>query len=287
MNETPSARRFAIETPLGAVPGWRWASPDKPPLLFSHATGFCASAYKKMLSHAARDFDVYAIDLCGHGLNSYPVDIATLKSWRPYADTIAAFLDAEPREGWTLAGHSMGAATSLLAARGRKDIAAFRLIEPVAMPRRLALAAATPFWPLMARKIPLVAGAARRRREWASREAARDAYAKKAVFSAWTPGVIDDYLEDGLRQAAIGFVLACDPTVEAATFAAQANDFWGAARAAPAPVAVLAADLASSTVRPFARRRFEKLGVPVVLRDDVGHLAPMEKPAEIAAFLSA
>ena len=285
MTNQNAPARIKIDLDDGVITGLRWAAPDKPPLLFLHATGFCASAYRQLLSGLEDRFDVYALDLRGHGRNTRPADPARLRSWRPFVDDACAFLDQSGQDGWTLAGHSMGAATSVFAAMGRKDVASLKLIEPVAMPEWFSMAAKTPFWPLMTGAIPMVKQAARRRDHWPDREDVRASYARKRLFSGWAPGVLEDYLEDGLTEAENGVRLSCAPAWESATFAAQANDFWRAAKAAPAPIELYAADHPSSTVPAAIRARFERLGAAIRVNADVGHLAPMEKPAELAAFL--
>lgn len=285
-HNAPAPQRIKIDLADGALAGFHWPAPDKPPLLFLHATGFCASVYRRMLNGLSGRFEIYALDLRGHGANTRPADPSRLRSWAPYVEDARAFLDRKGRRGWTLAGHSMGAATSLLAARGRTDVAALKLIEPVAMPGWFSAAAKTPLWPVLAGSIPLVRRAARRRNGWPDRETVLDSYGRKVLFKGWAPGVIEDYLEDGLVEAGDGVRLACDPAWEAATFAAQANDFWPAAAAAPAPVSVFAADHPTSTVSAAARARFRRLGADIMVKPGVSHLAPMENPAALAGFLA-
>lgn len=277
--------RFTHDTAEGALAGWRWPNEGKPPLLFCHATGFCASVYKQMLQLLSDDFDIFALDMRGHGRTSLPVDPHGLRSWRIYARDISAFLDWRSQNAWTLSGHSMGAVTAAMAATGRCDIQALKLIEPVAMHPLYALAAKTPFWGLAAARIPLVRQASKRRSAWRDKAAAQASYARKALFRKWVDGVLEDYLEDGLTKTANGVALACDPVWEAATFAAQANDFWPAVARAPAPVAVLAAGPGSSTVGPDARRRFRRCGAAVTSADSACHLIPMEDPVLSAEFI--
>ncbi len=270
--------------------GWRWENSAAAPLLFLHATGFCASAYTRMLSSLAGAYDIYALDLRGHGRTSLPAEPGSVRSWAVFRDDVRAFLDQEKREGWTLAGHSLGAATALLAAEGRRDVAALKLIEPVAMPGWLSGFAKTPLWPVFAARMPLVRQALRRRSRWASRQEVIASYGRKSLFRDWAPGVLEDYLTDGLTTEgtgdAVGVRLSCAPAWEAATFAAQGNDFWKAAAHAPAPVRIFAARQAASTVPAFARARFQKLGAELKVDDGAGHLAPMQKPQELAAFLA-
>jgi pimeloyl-ACP methyl ester carboxylesterase len=280
--------RFSASLSGGSMAGWRWVNDDAPPLLFCHATGFCASVYKQMLQHLSGVYDVFALDMRGHGKTDLPADPKRLRSWDIYARDIAAFLDSQKREGWTLAGHSMGGVVVTVAAKNRPDIAALRLIEPVVMPAYLTFAARTPFWRLASARIPIVRGAAKRRASWPDRNQVLKSYQRKRIFSGWAEGVLGDYLEDGLVVAdgACGVSLACDPRWEAATFAAHANDFWGAIRSSGVPVRVLAADEASSTIPGRARMRCDSLGVRVRELAGLTHLAPMEDPARCAEFLA-
>lgn len=269
----------------GVIAGWRWGHADKPPLLFCHATGFCASAYKQMLQVLSADFDIFAIDLRGHGRTKLAANPGDLRSWNTYARDIAEFLNLQNRTNWTLSGHSMGAIAATMAARGRTDIAALKLIEPVAMPPLLVLAAKMPIWPFCAQRLPMVRQAARRRAAWPDRTAAEASYTRKKLFSGWADGVLSDYLEDGLCEKAGGVSLACAPRWEAATFAAQANPFWAAVADAPAPVSVLAADHPSTTTPGSAQRRFTRYEAAVALVAGVSHLAPMEDPDLAARFV--
>lgn len=281
-----AAERFSVDVMDGTLAGWRWPNSAKPPLLFCHATGFCASVYKQPLSLLQADFDVFALDMRGHGRTSLPADPKSLRSWHIYARDVGAFLDSQKREGWRLAGHSMGGASVCMAAVGRSDVAALRLIEPVAMPSALSAIAKTPIWPWLFKRTPMVRQAARRRSSWPSRAEAFARYERKALFSDWASGVLADYLEDGLVDTEDGAVLACAPAWEAATFAAQANDFWPAVRNAPAPLSVLAADHPSTTVRDGARRKFPAFGAELTVLSGAGHLLPMQNPARAARFIA-
>jgi pimeloyl-ACP methyl ester carboxylesterase len=286
-----AGERFTVDIGEGVVAGWRWPRPEAPALLFSHATGFCASAYKQMLARLALSFDVHAIDLRGHGRTQLPIDPARLRDWDIYARDLGAVLDklnarsTTPRT-WILSGHSCGGVVSVLAARGRRDISAFALVEPVAVPPWFAFAARLPFWRAHAKNFGLVKGALERRAEWPDRESVRRSYARKRLFATWAPGALDDYLEDGLIEGAEGVKLACDPRWEAATFAAHGHDFWGAVHMAPAPISVLGADDKTSTLVAGARRRFERRGGKVELLAGVTHLLPVENPSAAAEFIA-
>jgi pimeloyl-ACP methyl ester carboxylesterase len=281
--------RVTVITQDGEIAGWRWRREGAPRLVFCHATGFCASAYKRMLSLAARELDILAIDMRGHGRTRLPADPGRLKNWRVYADDICAVVDRLASEApgeVILAGHSFGAVSAVLAAEGRPDIAGVGLLDPVAIPARLARLAGTPIWPLLSSKMPLVRAARARRATWPNRASVIASYQRKPLFASWAPGVLEDYLEDGLQVADGDIRLACAPDWEAATFAAHAHDFWGAFKTVGARAAVLAAEQ-GSTVRPFAEARMRRAGAAFERLSGTGHLLPMEKPAPVADFLAA
>jgi pimeloyl-ACP methyl ester carboxylesterase len=271
----------------------RFGQSGAPPLLFAHANGFCASAYRQMLEALGDRFDAYAVDLRGHGRTDLSVNTGRHRSMDIFARDLRALLDqlnaqlmkASPPPRWTLAGHSLGAASVTLAAVGRRDIAALRLIEPVAMPFPWPLLARTPLWKPVSSRMALVRGARRRRGVWPDRDSVRASYAKKKLFSTWADGVLGDYLEDGLCEKAGGVALSCAPQWEAASFAAQAHDFWGALAAAPAPVYVLAARHPSTTVSERSIRRLERMGVSIVRVEGRTHLFPFEDPFAAANFI--
>lgn len=277
--------RFTCKIPGGSLAGWRWRNDTAPPLLFLHATGFCASAYKQMLSAASHAYDIYAIDLRGHGLTQLPTDPNRLTSWAIYVGDIVNFLNQESRDDWTLAGHSMGAVVAALAGAGRSDIARTHLIEPVVLPRVFRYLAMTPFWRPYAMARPPASLARRRRTEWPDRVAIMSSYGRKPLFRRFSPGAIADYLEDGVVADGTGVRLSCAPDWEAATFVAQDNDFHGALRAAPGPVSILAANHLSSTVAPGFGMILRGLNARFKRIDGVGHLLAMEDPLTAGQFL--
>ncbi|MEK7266159.1 MAG: alpha/beta hydrolase [Pseudomonadota bacterium] len=284
-------RRVMVAIPGGEMSVLRYGEKGAPPLLFAHANGFCASAYRQMFEALGPRFDIFGVDLRGYGATSLPIDPNTHHSMDIFADDVRALLSALTErfaiaQKWVLAGHSLGGATVTLAAVGRGDIAALRLIEPVAMPWRLALLARSPLWRVIKSDLPLVRAARGRRAVWADRASVKSSYATKPFFSTWAEGALDDYLADGLRERGDGVELSCSPAWEAATFAGQAHDFWSAIKKAPAPVTVLAADHKTTTVPGPSIHTLEKHGVTVVRAPGNTHLIPLESPKFAADFLA-
>ncbi|MEM9013856.1 MAG: alpha/beta hydrolase [Pseudomonadota bacterium] len=281
-----SPERVSVTLKDGALHGWRWRNREAPQMIFVHATGFCASTYKSVLQLVARDFEVIAIDLRGHGRTTLPADPDSLQSWETYADDLRGFLNAEPVASRVLAGHSLGGVVACLAAKGRDDISAIRIVEPAIVPVYLQPINRTALWTRMMRRLPIARGAEKRRDGWRDRKEVSAQYANRATFRDWAPGVLDDYLADGLVSDPAGVRLSCAPLWEAATFRAQRHDFWGSVRQASAPMCVLASIQRSSTVTPSSRFALRLFGAKVHATSQVGHLAPMQAPELVAAFLA-
>src|SRR5262249_1731394 len=107
--------------------------------------------------------------------------------------------------------------------------------------------------------MPIALKASDRRRRFQSREAAVKAFTGRGFFKTWPADMIADYVGDGLVDTGKGDVkLACSPSYEAATFAAQRNAPWGAVKRAPGPIVILRAEK-NSTFPNAAAMRFASL----------------------------
>jgi pimeloyl-ACP methyl ester carboxylesterase len=115
---------------------WRWPRSEvRPTLHWAHATGFHGRLYAPLLDALASDCNVLAWDMRGHGASAGAADIATFRGWETYYQDLTAWLAAQEAPVW-LAGHSIGATTSLMAAARRPDkVLGLILVEPVIMDR--------------------------------------------------------------------------------------------------------------------------------------------------------
>jgi 2-hydroxy-6-oxonona-2,4-dienedioate hydrolase len=77
----------------------------KPGLIFIHGTGGHAEAYVRNLAAHAEHFDVYAIDLLGHGFSDKPHYDYTIPH---YVDQVVSFMDRVGLETASLSGESLG-----------------------------------------------------------------------------------------------------------------------------------------------------------------------------------
>ncbi len=250
---------------------------DGPLALLHHATGFCKGMWARVASGLSPRYRVIAIDARGHG-DSSKLEGPTAYGWDEFAlDVLAVAERLASRHGRRIAlgmGHSFGG-TSLLGAAARRPELFERLVllDPVAHRPE-------PTEPeAVGRQNALSEGALRRRSEWPSREAARDAWAQRSVFKDWQPEAFDFYALDGLRERGDGSVtLKCPPIVEAAIFSeGKRLDIAALARGNRVPTLWL-----WGARGHFARAAYEALAASMqsarVESLDAGHLLLMERP---------
>ena len=259
-----------------------WSNPGAPILVFAHANGFCASAYDQMLTPLAGRFEIVAPDLRGHGRTRLPADPETHRSWDIHAADLRALYAQLPHSPAILSGHSMGAVSTLLAAAKMEARPVLALIEPVILPLSFNLVARWPGHNPLKGRFGLAKQARRRANGWPDRAAAAARYRRHKAFASWAPGVLEDYLADGLIEDEDGVHLACDPQWEAANYEAQGHDYLRAARVVADRVHVLKAQTGSTVVNQSGLKR---RGVSVERINGVSHLVPMEAPQRVAGWI--
>lgn len=251
-------------------------------MIFVHANGFNAMTYRSILGPLSLSLRIVAVDLRGHGATRLPADPRGRRSWRDFRDDLCALIDATGDRPLLLAGHSMGATASLLAAAERPDrVRGLVLFEPVIHPRWTTLGARAPWlFQLIWRRARLARVARRRRAVFGSFGAAFNAYRGVGVFRTWPEIMLADYVAAGFRDRQDGSVeLACAPAWEASNFAAQGNDPWAALRKLKAPIHIYRAEQASTcNVGSGVRlaRRLPHVRLSTVL--GATHFLPMERP---------
>lgn len=257
-----------------------FGDPDRPvDLLFVHANGFNALTYRALLAPLSASLRIVAPDLRGHGATSLPADPRGRRSWADLRDDLISLLDLLGGPPLTLAGHSMGATSALLAAERRPGrVANLVLLDPVIWPRLAQAVLRVPGLTRFAASHAMARSALRRRRGFPDRPAAFAAYRGRGAFAGWPETVLADYVAGGFVEAPEGGVtLACDPAWEAANYAAQANDPWGALARLSRPVAILKAETGSTcAVEP--RHAARRPGLSVARVPGGTHFFPMTAP---------
>ena len=254
-------------------------------LIFSHANGFNARTYRTILAPIARDLRILAVDMRGHGRTRLPTVTEGRLSWEDARDDLLALLAQEDLSDVVLAGHSMGATVSLLAAaQAQERVRGLVLFEPV-IPASSALAAGETG---EAPDSGFVQGALKRRTSFPSREAAVAAYVGRGPFRRWSDAMLADYVADGFRDLDDGTVeLACSPAWEVSNYLAQAHDCWGALAKAPGPIRVFRSTDHSACSAELETMSIATGRLSVETVPDTSHFLPMERPDLVQQALAA
>lgn len=259
MTDFAAPRRRTLSLPArgGEMALIEMGDPDRPVgLVFVHANGFNALTYRTVMAPLAQRFRILMPDLRGHGRTRLPTGTSGRWTWDDHGQDLAALLDTLEGPPVVLAGHSMGGTSSLLAADLQPDrVSRLVLFDPVVWSRAAHIAFRFPGLRNLPSRIPMVAGALRRRRTFDSRDQALAAYRGRGAFKGWPDPMIADYLEDGLVEAEDGLTLACTPEWEASNYTSQSHDPWRALDRLCRPVRVLKAETGSPChITPDPRR---------------------------------
>jgi pimeloyl-ACP methyl ester carboxylesterase len=247
--------------------------------VFLHANGFNALTYRHILGPLAKRYRILAFDQRGHGATSLETVVEGRRDWLDLRDDLLAFLEGLDLRHIVLAGHSMGATASLLAAsvdpqRCRKLV----LFDPVMLPPHPSQASAEP---------GMVQATRRRRANFPTRVDALNSYRGRGAFATWPEPILADYVEVGFKDLPDGQVsLACAPAWEASNYAAQEHEAWDALKGSTCPIDILRAESASTCHLAGSLEEFgDRVRVTTV--PDTTHFLPMERPDLVRSVLSA
>ncbi len=251
-----------------------------PAIFLAHATGFHARCWDRVVQRLP-EFRCIAVDMRGHGLSSKP---APPYLWRYFGEDVAALCVEMGIEGAIAAGHSKGGyAVTLAAALQPRIFSKLLLVDPVILSREA----------YRAERGDVEHFAARRRNEWPSPEAMFERFKDRPPFRLWDPEVLHDYCQYGLvpNPDGDGYVLACPPQIEAATYAGSAGgDIYDEIATIEIPVRILRArgrsaesimaDMSGSPTTPDLATHFKHAeDVPV---PQYTHFIPMQDPGFVA-----
>lgn len=267
-----------------AISIWRWPQQrGRPTLHWAHATGFHGRTYHPLLDALAEDFNVLAWDMRGHGASAAAGTLGRFQGWQTYYDDLCALVESQEGPIW-LAGHSIGATTSIMAAaRLPARVQGLVLAEPVILDRVQGLQLRAAKLLRQSHRFGLAAGAARRRPRFASRAEAVEKYRGRGGFRSWPAPWLDAYVEHGFVDDENGVRLACEPAWESATFTHTEHNAWPGIRKLRCPVIALGSSHAS-TFAPAARLRLKALlpAAEVTTVTNTTHFLPMEYPQVVA-----
>lgn len=258
--------------------------PDRPTLLFVHATGFHGRVFDRVIE-AFPGFHTIAFEQRGHGRSEH----RPIRHWRIMGEDQAAFIAAMGLSNLIGIGHSMGAHAMIDAAEATGAFSRLLLLDPtVPSPEAFAEAPAPDF----SQQHP----AARRKNYFDSVEDMRDRLLPKGAYRLFEPRVLMDYCRYGLLPADDGgFELACHPEMEASVYqTARTNaGVFDSARALDIPVTIMRAmepgpdrDPADFSISPTWPRLVAefKHGREFHLADCT-HFIPMQMPERVIEVL--
>ena len=231
------SRKF-YDLPDGQMSAVHFGDSDAPPqMVFIHGTGFHGLAYRSLLEPlSVQDgLHIIALDLRGHGMTRMPADPEALPHWQPLRDDVLAFLDAYIDAPVVLAGHSLGAGVCIMAAAQAGDkVRGLAGLDPVTLPGLPRLALKTHAGRNFAKqRLSLARSAGKRRADFDSFEAVFDSYQGRGAFRDMPEAALRDYIEGAfVPRDGGGVTLTCPPLWEQATFVAQGQNQFAAAKAA-------------------------------------------------------
>ncbi len=283
---TPTEHPIAVNDIYLLVYEWGERLPDKPALIFFHATGFHARCWDEVIRQLS-DFRCYAVDACGHGRSAKP---PPPRSWQQYGQDATDLVRALGLQNAIGIGHSMGGNSVVRAAAAVPEaFQSLLLVDPVIM---------TEDW--YAHDTYSIEGhfILNRRRHWSSSDEMVASFKGRGPFIHWNDAVLRDYCEHAILPDADGdgYVLACAPEVEAHIYSSTSSksgmDVYDAVARIQVPVRVLRCantvdevgfDLMASPTAPDLASRFQN-GIDFPLADN-SHFIPMESPDIVARHI--
>lgn len=249
-------------------------------LHFSHANGYPPGAYRALLEAFQPSHEI--VSSLHRPLWKPRLDPASLRSWQTFADDLICLLEAYNRPAVSI-GHSMGAASVLIAAHQRPELfKSLVLVEPVLVPRRFLflLHFFTRFSP---QTVPMIKKTLVRVNRWTSRQEAYEHYRPKYVFKEISDEVLWDYVEHGIEQTEGGdFRLIYSPQWEARCYATVYN-LWRVIDQIQVPIlAIRGANSDTLRMPSWEKWRAGSNSHHFVEIDNAGHLLPFERPEALA-----
>jgi pimeloyl-ACP methyl ester carboxylesterase len=269
-----------LRTPDGVDVAVRDFGGSGDPIVFAHATGFCGAMFAPLVAHLPDGFRSVAVDLRGHGDSAPPPDLDF--DWNGFATDVLTAIDGLALVRPFVVGHSCGATAAFLAEQRRPGT--FRQMYCYEPAMGFAERAEVPGPNVLS------AGARRRRASFASKDEARSYLRSRALFARVDPAVLDAYVEHGFAAAADGSVtLKCLPEYEARTFENGASHN-GVERLGDIAcrVTLVYGDAPDSFPAAMAQLVQSRLLNAVMHTETgLGHLGPLEAPAQIAREIAA
>lgn len=252
----------------------------KPLIHFAHANAYPPASYRQFFEHLGDKYDILAPALRPLWPDADP---DALTDWRGIGDDMIEMLDGNVETPVIGMGHSLGAVATMHAALKRPDLfRALVFVEPVFLPKeaREALRA------LRAQgeyEWPMVRMAQMRRDRWPSRQDAFDRFRQKSVFERFSDEALWDYVNAGLQPIGDEWTLTYSKLWEARIYALAPLDAPELVSGLTPPVLGFRGAL-TDTISADVWTQWQQTHAAATLVEmaEVGHLIPMEQPAQLA-----
>jgi len=249
-------------------------------ILFSHANGFHGRCFDPVIETLVADYGCVSFDLRGHGDSAVSSDWPV--AWQGYGDDALAMAKSIAKP--TIAvGHSMGGAALVMAALVEpKLFRALILYEPIIFPPAIREIASKNSGPS-----PLVEGARRRRKTFATRADAYANYASKPPMNAFDPRALHAFVDYGFRDLSDHIELKCAPEHEARNFEMGAiHETWDQLKDLQVPTWVVSGAQQPGQPSGFAANIAEQISNSHFVEwQDLGHFGPMQQPERLAQLV--
>ena len=255
-------------------------SGDGPPLLLSHGNGLNAGMWAAALPVLTTRFRCYGLDLRGHGRSRPSVEDYSIERAR-FAEDIVTAVEAVGGPV-RFAGHSLGAASAVVAARDHPPadelFTGLWLFEPVLVPDGYDRGGDGPSF--------LIEMSRRRRMDFDSVEDAVERFRSKPPYSGCDAASVVGYVEVGTVPTDDGVRLSCRGEDEARVFESMASLDFGQLQGIEVPALLVsgaAVDEANALPPKLAPLVADALGRGRwVEHQGLSHFGPMEAPEAMA-----
>ena len=256
------------------------SSASKADLVLLHANGFPPGTYNSFLSEMSGAGRILTLE----HRPLWQAHAPRFLDYSVYADDAIASIQRDAKGPVWLVGHSMGGAISILIAhRAPHLVKGIIALDPVVIRPLFRLWSRIAFflWP---EKPKMVRGALGRPHDFDSYDAAFAFYRSKRAFSAIADKELMDYVLAAHAPSDAGVSLRFSGEWEACVYRSPPNA-WGKLKQLQCPIHILGG-ASSYVITPAVAERLSRIPTVDYHTLDAGHLLPMERPKETAAFVT-
>ena len=249
-------------------------------IVFLHANGFPPGTYSSFLTAISSLGRISTLEHRPLWLKKAPKFL----DWNVYADDAIETLQRDTRDPVWLVGHSMGGAISLLIAKKAPHLVKGVVgLDPVTINSRFLAFSRLAFrlWP---DKPKMIRGALGRPHHFESHRCAFEFYRSKRAFSNIADKELMDYVLAAHEESDEGVHLRYSGAWEACVYRSPPN-LWECFERINKPIHILGGEH-SYVIVPTVAQRLRQLKSVHFQSIDAGHLMPIEKPLETAAFVT-